>query len=76
MGRIVTPVRVANLLHPECEILIEGFDRVVGEVVFMDMPAVNGGYEPLLGYVTLEQSQAAVDLVGHRLIKVRHLDLK
>ena len=31
---------------------------------------------PLLGYVVLEQAQAAVDPVGHRLDPVRHLDLK
>jgi hypothetical protein len=27
-------------------------------------------YEPLIGYIILEQCQAAVDLLGHRLIQV------
>ena len=34
------------------------------------------GFEPLLGYIVLEQSQAAVDMLGHRLVKVKYLDLK
>ena len=33
-------------------------------------------YEPLLGYIVLEQSQAAVDMLGHGLVKVKALDLK
>ncbi len=40
------------------------------------MGPVNGGYEPLLGYIVLEQSQAAVDMLGHRLILAKRLDLK
>ena len=32
--------------------------------------------EPLIGYIPLEQAQAAVDMLGHRLIKVSHVDLK
>ena len=32
--------------------------------------------EPLLGYILLEQSRAAVDLVGHRLLPVKTFDLK
>ena len=36
----------------------------------------NGEYQPLIGYVILEQSQAAVDMLGHRLIAVRQMDLK
>ena len=58
------------------KIRIEGFEDVFNEVVFVDMQPQNGGYEPLLGYVILEQSQVAVDLVGHRLVKVKHADLK
>jgi predicted aspartyl protease len=57
-------------------IRIEGFDRVVGEVLFMDMDAADGRYEPLVGYITLEQAGLAVDLVGHRLLRVPYLDLK
>ncbi len=33
-------------------------------------------YEPLLGYIPLEQSQAVIDLLGHRLIRVPKVDLK
>lgn len=36
----------------------------------------NGEYEPLIGYIILEQSQAAVDVLGHRLIPVDRMDLK
>ena len=32
--------------------------------------------EPLLGYVMLEQAQAAVDMLGHRLVPVQYMDLK
>jgi hypothetical protein len=40
------------------------------------MKPEDGQYEPLLGYIVLEQSQAAVDMLGHRLIHVTRLDLK
>jgi hypothetical protein len=40
------------------------------------MKPVNGDYEPLVGYITLEQSQAAVDMVGHRLTHIRHVHVK
>lgn len=58
------------------KIQIEGFDTIFNEVIFMDMHPGDGGYEPLLGYIILEQSRAAVDMVGHRLVPVKHLDLK
>lgn len=32
--------------------------------------------EPLLGYVILEQAQAAGDMLGHRVGPVRHIDMK
>ena len=40
------------------------------------MTPADGEYEPLIGYVILEQSQAAVDMLGHRLIPVGRMDLK
>lgn len=40
------------------------------------MKPENGAYEPLIGYVILEQSQAAVDMLGHRLVAVKRMDLK
>jgi predicted aspartyl protease len=57
-------------------IQIEGFDVIFNEVTFIDMAAANGGYAPLLGHIILEQSRAAVDMVGHRLVPVKHADLK
>jgi len=58
------------------QIQIEGFLQIYSEVVLVDMEPENGNYEPLVGYIILEQSQAAVDMVGHRLIHVKRMDLK
>jgi hypothetical protein len=58
------------------EIQIEGFRPIFSEVIFLEMTPAEGRYEPLLGYIVLEQSQAAVDMVGHRLVPVKHIDLK
>jgi len=59
------------------KIQIQGFRPIYQEVAFIEMkPIKNGKYEALLGYVPLELSQAAVDLIGHRLVKVKSLDLK
>lgn len=57
-------------------IRIEGFRVVHGEVMFIEMKPEAGACEPLLGYIPLEQSSAAVDPVGHRLVPIRYLDLK
>jgi hypothetical protein len=65
-GEICGPVRIQ----------IEGFRRIHSEVAFVDMEPKDGEYEPLIGYLVLEQSPAAVDIVGHRLIPVRYFDLK
>jgi len=58
------------------KIQIEGFEPIFTEVVFIDMQSEDGDYEPLVGYIVLEQSQAAVDMLGHRLVHVKRLDLK
>nr|VFK27054.1 MAG: hypothetical protein BECKMB1821G_GA0114241_10256 [Candidatus Kentron sp. MB]VFK31377.1 MAG: hypothetical protein BECKMB1821I_GA0114274_10237 [Candidatus Kentron sp. MB]VFK75455.1 MAG: hypothetical protein BECKMB1821H_GA0114242_10237 [Candidatus Kentron sp. MB] len=58
------------------EIRIEGFEPVCSEVLFLEMEPIDGAYEPLLGYIVLEQAQAAVDMSGHRLAHVRKVDLK
>jgi hypothetical protein len=58
------------------EILVEGFEPVSGETLFLDMKPTDGIYEPLLGYIPLEQCQAAVDMLGLRLIHVKKADLK
>ncbi len=58
------------------KIQIEGFRPIYNEVVFLDMQPKDGQYEPLIGYIVLEQSQAAVDMLGHRLLHVKRMDLK
>jgi hypothetical protein len=65
-GEVWGPVRI----H------LEGFDEIFDEIVFLNLEPVEGRYEPLVGYVVLEKSRAAVDMVGHRLVPVKHLDLK
>ncbi len=65
-GEVCGPVRIQ----------IEGFRPIYNEVLFVDMKPENGEYEPLIGYVILEQSQAAVDMLGHRLVPVKRMDLK
>jgi len=52
------------------------FRPVVAEALFIEMEPVDGRYEALIGYIPLEQAQAVVDLSGHRLAKVDHVDLK
>jgi predicted aspartyl protease len=67
------------LKAPVCgpvEIRVEGFDPVYGEVLFLEMHPADGVYEPLLGYIVLEQCQAAVDMLGLRLVHVKKTDLK
>ena len=58
------------------EIRIGENRAVCTEVVFVDMQPKNGDYEPLLGYIPLGQSQLAVDMLGHRLVPIKYLDLK
>ncbi len=65
-GEVCGPVRIQ----------VEGFRPIFNEVLFIDMNPDDGIYEPLIGYIILEQSQAGVDMLGHRLIPVKHMDLK
>jgi hypothetical protein len=52
------------------------FRPIVAEVLFLDMePDEDGEYEPLVGYIALEQAGAAVDMLGHRLVHVKRVDL-
>lgn len=44
------------------QVQIEGFRPIFSEVLFVDMEPQNGSYEPLVGYIVLESSQAGVDL--------------
>lgn len=66
MAEVCGPVRIQ----------IEGFRQIFNEVAFVDMNPANGEYEPLIGYIVLEQSLASVDMFGHRLVPIKHLDLK
>ncbi len=65
-GSVCGPVRLQ----------VEGFRPIFTEVVFVEMSPGDGEYEPLIGYIVLEQSQAAVDMLGHRLVHGKRLDLK
>ena len=65
-GEICGPVKIQ----------IEGFRHMYSEVLFIDMKPENGIYEPLIGYIVLEQCQAGVDMVGHRLVHIKRMDLK
>lgn len=65
-GEVCGPVRIQ----------VEGFPAIFSEVLFIEMTPEHGEYEPLIGYIVLEQSQAGVDMLGHRLVPIKHLDLK
>lgn len=66
-GIVCGPVRVR----------IGEFRPIVAEVLFLNMePNEDGEYEPLVGYIALEQIGAAVDMLGHRLVHVKRVDLK
>ena len=65
-GTVCSPVRIE----------IEGFRPIFSEVIFVDMLPDNGDCEPLVEYIVLEQGQAAVAMLGHRLVHVKRLDLK
>ena len=59
------------------KIQVENFRSVFNEVIFMEMEkGRDGKYEPLLGYVPLEQIPVAVDMLGHRLIPLKTIDAK
>jgi len=49
-------------------IQIEGFRRINSEVIFVEMEPGPNGYQPLLGYFVLEQSNVVVDRVSRRLV--------
>jgi len=56
---------------------IGGFRPILTEALFRDMePDDDGEYEPLVGYIALEQAGAAVDMLGHHLVHVKRVDLK
>jgi hypothetical protein len=73
---IATQGRIEGEVCGPVQVQLEGFEPINTNVVFRDMKPINGDFEPLIGYIVLEQSMAAVDMVGHRLINTRKLDLK
>ncbi|MBI3951882.1 MAG: hypothetical protein HY314_15655 [Acidobacteria bacterium] len=73
---MATQETVQGEIYGPVKIQIEGFNPIYTEVLFVDMKPEDGMYELLLGYIALEQSQAAVDMLGHRLVPVKHMDLK
>lgn len=54
-------------------IQIDGFRPISSEVSFVEMKTE---CKPLIGHVVLAQSQAAVDTIGNRLVRIKHMDLK
>jgi hypothetical protein len=88
VGRLITSVVIRGFVETAdhrtvdgeiagpVTIQVEGFDAIAGEVLFMSVESGEGRFEPLLGYITLEQAGIVVDMVGHRLIRVPHFDLK
>lgn len=73
---IATQGSVKGEICGPVQIQIEGFRLVHSDLVFIDMEPENGIYEPLVGYIVLEQSQASIDIVNHRLIHIKRMDLK
>ena len=65
-GTVCGPVRIQ----------VEGFRAIYNEILFLNMEPNGGKYEPLLGYIVLEQCGAAVDMIGHRLVPVKYMDMK
>ena len=69
-------VKKAELYGP-VRLQISKFRTTFTEVLFIDMELNNDGdYEPLVGYIPLEQAGVAVDMVGHRLFQLKRVDLK
>ncbi len=73
---VATQGRIRCELCGPVRIQIEGFRAIFNEVAFVEMNPADGEYEPLIGYIILEQSQAAVEMLGHRLVPIKHMDLK
>src|SRR5687767_4020907 len=56
-----TQESVSGEIWGPVKIQLEGFRHIYNEVLFVDMNPEDGIYEPLIGYIVLEQCQAAVD---------------
>ena len=71
-----TQERVTAEVCGPVRIQIEGFRAILNEVAFVEMKPDRSEYEPLIGYIVLEQSLADVDMINHRLVHIKHFDLK
>ena len=71
-----TQTKIEGEVRGPVRIQLEGFRPIFNEVLFVEMNPEDGIYEPLIGYIVLEQSQAGVDMLGHRLVPIKHMDLK
>ena len=71
-----TQATVSGKIRGPVRIQLEGFRPIFNEVLFAEMNPEDGIYEPLIGYIVLEQSQAGVYMLGHRLVPIKHMDLK
>ncbi|MEQ1607253.1 MAG: retropepsin-like aspartic protease [Pyrinomonadaceae bacterium] len=61
-GEICGPVKIK----------IGDFRQIAGEVLFIDMDAGSDGkYEPLIGYLPLEAIPVGIDMLNHRLFRVK-----
>lgn len=61
-GEICGPVKIR----------IGNFRQIAGEVLFIDMNAGSDGkYEPLIGYLPLEAIPVGIDMLNHRLFRVK-----
>jgi hypothetical protein len=65
-GEVCGPVRIQ----------IEGFRPILSEVSFVEMKTEDGEVEPLIGHIVLAQSLARSDVLRHRLIPIKYMDLK
>jgi hypothetical protein len=56
---------------------IEDFRPFSADVLFIEMePGPDGEYEPLIGYIALEEAGATADFSRDRLMRLPHVDLK
>ena len=75
-AQLATQEIVRAEIRGPVQITIEGFRPIYTEVMFLEMQPHEGQYDPLVGYLVLEQSQVAVDLVRHQLLPAGAVDLK
>ena len=69
-------VKKAGLYGP-VRLSIGGFRKTFTEVLFLDMEKnEDSEYEPLVGYIPLEQAGIAVDMLGQGLTQMKRTDLK